>query len=523
MTQTRIPSPLRHRTNVQFDSFEIRTKSERPKHSVWDETGRAVREKTGQGSNGWWKNYSWRLRITDLAVMLSVISLAFFWRFGLDDPMEHDTRGTVNYVVLAAVIPVVWMVDLEIAKSRDRQVFGAGAVEYRRVLQSSLRVFGAIAILMVVFKIDVVRGFFAVTLPLGMIALVGTRWLWRRWLAKQRANGLCLSDVVVLGSPLDVEYVIRQLKTHVNVGYRVAGVALTSPETKLHLRPPWYRVAVLSTMGDITKVVRKTGASVVVVAGPLPGGPETIQKLGWRLEDMATELVLASNLTNVAGPRLHFRPVEGLPLMHVELPQYSGGRHVAKRVMDIVLSSLALLVLIPLLVCLAVIVGLDSHGPVLFRQERVGRNGEAFKMFKFRSMVADAESRLLDLKSHNETDGLMFKMSSDPRVTRCGRWMRKFSLDELPQFWNVLKGDMSLVGPRPPLKKEVDEYERPTHRRLLIKPGITGLWQVSGRSDLPWEEAVRLDLYYVENWSLTGDFIILWRTLRAVYEPTGAY
>ncbi|WP_129587322.1 sugar transferase [Arthrobacter alpinus] len=191
--------------------------------------------------------------------------------------------------------------------------------------------------------------------------------------------------------------------------------------------------------------------------------------------------------------------------------------------MDIAFSSFALLVLLPLMLVLAVVVRRDSHGPAFFHQDRVGRNGQVFQMIKFRSMVTNAESILSSLKNANETDGLMFKMAIDPRVTRCGRWMRKYSLDELPQFWNVLRGDMSLVGPRPPLKKEVDEYEKPTHRRLLIKPGITGLWQVSGRSDLPWDEAVRLDLYYVENWSLTGDFIILWRTFRAVYEPTGAY
>lgn len=528
MTQVRINIPLRNRNDGHIETFEVLAKPAGPKHSVWDANSAAEPSGSRKGSAGsgprpWWKTYRWGLRTTDLAVVLGAISLAYFWRFGLDNPLEANRAESLSYFLLAVAISAGWMADLEFAKSRDRQVIGVGVTEYRRVLQSTLRVFGATAILMVIFKIDVLRGFFAVALPLGLVALLGSRWLWRRWLARQRVGGQFLSDVVVMGNPMDVEYVVRQLRSHINVGYRVAGVALTTLEEEMAQRSPWRHIPVLSTMADISRVVRVTGASVVVVAGQLPGGPETIQKLGWRLEDMDTELVLASNLTNVAGPRVHFRPVEGLPLMHVELPQYSGGRHVVKRAMDIVLSTFALMVLFPLLIVLTVIVRLDSAGPAFFRQERVGRNGEVFKMFKFRSMVQDAEDRLSALEDSNEADGLLFKMACDPRVTRCGQWMRKFSFDELPQFWNVLKGDMSLVGPRPPLRKEVDEYEKPTHRRLLIKPGITGLWQVSGRSDIPWEEAVRLDLYYVENWSLTGDFIILWRTVKAVYEPSGAY
>jgi len=191
--------------------------------------------------------------------------------------------------------------------------------------------------------------------------------------------------------------------------------------------------------------------------------------------------------------------------------------------MDVAMALGALLALSPLLLVLAVIVRLDSPGPILFRQDRVGKDGNAFGMFKFRSMVADAEARLTALDQLNEGAGVLFKLRDDPRVTRCGRWMRKYSFDELPQLWNVVLGNMSMVGPRPPLDREVNGYERHTHRRLLIKPGITGLWQINGRSDLSWEEAVRLDLYYVENWSIAGDLLILWRTFRAVVKPSGAY
>jgi exopolysaccharide biosynthesis polyprenyl glycosylphosphotransferase len=209
--------------------------------------------------------------------------------------------------------------------------------------------------------------------------------------------------------------------------------------------------------------------------------------------------------------------------MEVDLPHYTGARHVVKRVMDLLVAGVALVVLAPVLGVLALIVHLDSTGPVLFRQERIGKDGSPFAMLKFRSMVADAEARLDALTEKNEGAGVLFKVKDDPRVTRCGKWMRKYSLDELPQFINVLKGEMSLVGPRPPLAREVGEYEHYTHRRMLLKPGITGLWQISGRSDLDWDDSVRLDLYYVENWSIMGDLMILWRTFRAVLAPSGAY
>ncbi len=234
-----------------------------------------------------------------------------------------------------------------------------------------------------------------------------------------------------------------------------------------------------------------TGANAVIVAGPVPGGNQFIRELGWRLEEDSAELVLAATLTNVAGPRIHWRPVEGLPLMHVDIPHYSGGKHTLKRLMDVTVAATALLLLAPLLLVLAAIVRADSPGPVLFRQERIGKRGTTFKMLKFRSMVVDAEARLEQLSTQDEGAGVLFKIRGDPRITKCGRWMRKYSLDELPQFWNVLTGSMSLVGPRPPLLREVNGYEQHTRRRLLIKPGITGLWQINGRSDLPWDEAVR--------------------------------
>ena len=527
MTELGIPPHLKRtavrRGKPEGANHKDKSRGPRPQHSAWDALPvRSVHAARAVGPT-WSAKYAGKLRVSDALVTIIVVAAAYLWRFGIPGDQVLSLKSEIGYLWICLAFVLVWNLDLAYFRTREKRAFGSGVTEYRRVVRATLRTFGVMAILLVIFQIDISRGFLAIAIPVGTLFLVGERWLWRRWLAREREDGKSLSNVVVLGNPQDVEYVIGQLRGNLSTGYRVAGAALTTLKPEMELLPPWYEVPVLSSAADIADLVGKTRAEAVVVAGALPGGPKAIQELGWRLEDMSTELVLASSLTNVAGPRLHFRPMEGLPLMHVELPQFSGGKHIFKRVMDIVLATAAMLILLPLFLGLALIVKLDSPGPVLFFQERIGRNGEKFKMVKFRSMVIDAEAKLAALQQANEGSGVLFKMARDPRVTRCGSWMRKFSLDELPQFWNVLIGQMSLVGPRPPLAREVAEYTQPVQRRLLIKPGITGLWQINGRSDLAWDEAVRLDLYYVENWSLTGDIIILWRTFKAVAAPTGAY
>jgi exopolysaccharide biosynthesis polyprenyl glycosylphosphotransferase len=248
-----------------------------------------------------------------------------------------------------------------------------------------------------------------------------------------------------------------------------------------------------------------------------------LRRVGWLLEGTGVDLVVAPALTDVAGPRIHTRPVAGLPLIHVEAPEFTGGRKLVKYTVDRAMALLATLLVLPLMLVIAIAIKLDSRGPVFFRQVRVGQGGREFGVYKFRSMVINADRMLNHLTGHNETDGLMFKMRRDPRITRVGRFLRKWSLDELPQLFNVLLGHMSLVGPRPPLPAEVARYSGDVRRRLLVKPGMTGLWQVSGRSDLSWEDGIRLDLYYVENWSLAADLSILWKTTGAVLRGRGAY
>ena len=471
----------------------------------------------------WAKRYRRWLRLTDTAIVAIAVAAAYAFRLDLGEPILSRGVDSGSYLVASLAILLVWVLALEVHRTREETVLGIGSEEYKRVLDATLSVFGGIAIMVILLGIDVVRSHFALALPAGALLLLVNRWQWRAWLNRQRLFGHYLSKVIVVGEPADVEYVIRQFGKVSGAAYEVVGAALPAGYTENHLKISAERVPVLCDVDSVAGKVVETGANAVVVAGPLQGGTRSIRQLGWALEGTRAGLVLASSLTDVAGPRIHWRPVEGLPLMHVELPRFTGGKHTLKRLVDIVASAAALLILSPVLCALAWIIVRDSKGPVFFRQERVGRNGERFKMIKFRSMVTTAEQDLAALQDRNEAAGLLFKLKNDPRITTCGHWLRKYSLDELPQFWNVLKGDMSLVGPRPPLPGEVAGYEGDVSRRLLIKPGITGLWQINGRSNLGWDESIRWDLYYVENWSLTGDIMILWRTLRVILHPVGAY
>jgi exopolysaccharide biosynthesis polyprenyl glycosylphosphotransferase len=286
------------------------------------------------------------------------------------------------------------------------------------------------------------------------------------------------------------------------------------------------RVFPRSAGSDLDEVLRAVDEShphvVAVVPDPDLSG-QTLRALSWELEERGVDLVVDLGLVDVAAPRLSIHPVADLSLLHVQGSRPSGERMLAKRLFDTVLAGLLLLVLSPGLLAVAAGVKLTSKGPVLFRQNRVGVNGRPFAMLKFRSMVEDADGMLAELKARNEGNGVLFKLKRDPRVTRFGAFLRRYSLDELPQLVNVVRGEMSLVGPRPPLPSEVESYDYVAVRRLRLRPGLTGLWQVSGRSDLSWEESLRLDLRYVDNWSMALDLSILWRTWRAVWRGSGAY
>lgn len=494
-------------------------------YEVWGKPGLAGHGHGGARSSGnsvawptdarinsatWRKRFTRRLAISD--TVLLVVIATILW-FALPVPTPIDLAMNIASMV-------VLLLALTLMRTRTTEVIGIGVREYKRVVDATALSAGLVAVGIMIFEAYDSRQELLIFYPTSLVLLLASRWLWRRWLLAKASQGYALSQVLVVGCAEDISYVVRQLRKNAEAAYKVVGL-LADQECNEKLVS--IGVPVHQGLDSLERAVEGTGADSVVVAGPLEGGNTALKDLSWRLERTRTNLVVVSSLTNVAGPRISTRPVEGLPLMHVEMPSFVGGHHLVKRVMDIILSAIALICLAPVFGVLALLVSRDSAGPVFFSQVRVGQHGKTFRMYKFRSMVVNAEAELERLKELNEGNGVLFKMREDPRVTRVGTWLRKYSLDELPQIYNVLRGDMSLVGPRPPLPSEVEEYRGHTGRRLFIKPGLTGLWQINGRSDLDWEESVRLDLYYVENWSVTGDLMIMWRTFKVMLKPEGAY
>jgi len=478
----------------------------------------ALGDPSDSGARWSWR-YRARLQVSDTVIVATVVLAAL--AAGLPWIIAAQTTP-LDAAVVPAVIAGTWLLALAVTHTRDPRVLGVGASEYKRVATASAFAFGMLAILFLLLRVDSAQEYFALALPIGLAALVLERRLWRKWLLHQRAFGHYLTRAIVVGRRDDVEYVVAQIATHSGAAYRVIGAAVDdAPGGSITVGGR--RIPIVAGRDGVAMAAASVNADAVIVAGQPDESGEFVRQLGWDLEGTPAELVLSSRLTDVAGPRIHFRPVDGLPLIHVETPTFEGGKHILKRSVDIVFSAIAIVVLMPLMLVIAVLLRLDTPGPILFRQRRCSRNGETFQMLKFRSMVETAEDDLAGLLDENEGAGVLFKLRNDPRVTRVGRTLRKYSLDELPQLWNVLVGDMSIVGPRPPLVSEVACYEGSVHRRLFIKPGLTGLWQISGRSDLSWEESVRLDLYYVENWSLTGDLMIMWRTAKSILNPKGAY
>lgn len=480
----------------------------------------------------WQKRYARRLLVSDFVVLAVVIgSVQLFWlgfddtaNFGFPSGTGEQYGGEVSYGIVSAVMLFLWMIALVAVGSVDSRVMGVGHTEYRKITDSGIGLFTAVATIMFLLKLDVARGYLLLTFALGILGLLFARMIWRKWLTTHRMRGNYSSQVVLVGSRSSIRHISDELAKQPWAGYNVVGAALAQDPRDSGVLAIG-SVPVISDFDGVREAMDIIGADTAIITGADHLDPQRVRELSWELQQGEYSLVMAPSLTDVSGPRIHSRPVAGLPLMHVETPRYTGLRAAMKRSFDIVGSLLIIAVMaIPMLV-VAIVVKTTSPGPVLFKQQRVGLDGQEFRMWKFRSMRKDAELVLAQLDAADRMDpgNILFKMKDDPRVTSVGRFIRRYSIDELPQVFNVLMGSMSLVGPRPSLAREVAQYDHHVHRRFLVKPGITGLWQVSGRSDLPWDEAVRLDLYYVENWSLTGDLVILWRTANVVIRGSGAY
>src|SRR3954447_3830009 len=413
-----------------------------------------------------------------------------------------------------------WPVLLGMTGAYEARSFGIGSDEFHRVGRAGLLLLAGLGFLSYAAELDLSRALVVVAVPALALVTVVERYLARHALHRQRLRGRCVKRVVVVGRGGAVLEMIDRLGRAAHAGLQVVAACVTPDDqarVALAIQHPG------SGLGDALAVAARMHADTIAVTSASETAAHYLRALSWQLEGTDLELLVAPGLVEVAGPRLHIRPLDGLPLLSVEQPRFEGWRRVVKAVLDRSAALAALVLLFPVLAVLALAVGLSSPGGVFYRQQRVGLNGRPFTMLKFRSMVSGADQQVAGLSDGNDADGLLFKMRQDPRVTPVGRWLRRLSLDELPQLVNVITGTMSLVGPRPPLPEEVARYDSSVSRRLLVKPGLTGLWQISGRSDLPWEEAVRLDLRYVENWSLALDVQILWKTARAVVTASGAY
>jgi exopolysaccharide biosynthesis polyprenyl glycosylphosphotransferase len=463
--------------------------------------------------------YARRLAFIDFFVICLAVASGYLVRF----QGEQAFGSEIPYGVVSAGLVLAWLWSLRLMRCYDGRNLGYGADEYRRVAGASLRLAGAVAIVGYLVDVGVARGFLGISFMVGTVGLVVARFATRKHLHRQRSRGRGWSrQMVVVGDGAHVLELVRQLQREPYAGYRVVGACLPEPL----VTPQAQRLGGVPIVGSFRTVIDATianGADTIAVTGSGELTATRLRRLGWQLEGTGIDLVLAPALTDVAGPRIHTRPVAGLPLIHVEAPEFRGGRKLVKGLVDRTIALCAVILLAPLILILSAAVLIDTGRPIFFRQVRVGRGGREFGVFKFRTMIVNADVMLAHLVARNETDGLLFKMRRDPRVTRVGRFLRSWSLDELPQLFNVLLGHMSLVGPRPPLPTEVAYYDGDIARRLLVKPGITGLWQVSGRSDLSFEDGIRLDLYYVENWSLAADLAIIWKTFGAVMGRRGAY
>jgi exopolysaccharide biosynthesis polyprenyl glycosylphosphotransferase len=409
-------------------------------------------------------------------------------------------------------IGVLWIGCLLAAGSYDRRVIGPGIEEVQRILTATLVTFAVVAGVGYLIRADISRAYAFVSLPLGCLGIALGRFAWRGWLYRMRARGSYLTDTIVIGPPRSAEDLASAIATSTYVGYRPVGV----------VGLPRGASQAAGWLDEIDGLLSRTGARAIALDPGGKGAQDLVRELAWRLEGRGIDLLISAGMADIAGPRLSMRPIAGLALLHLDEASLSRGQRAVKRCLDLAGGLMALLVLAPLMAVCAIAVRADSPGPAFFRQDRIGRSGRPFTMWKFRSMRIGADQERQVLRRHLGQDSPMFKVDNDPRVTRVGRVLRRWSLDELPQLFNVVAGTMSLVGPRPHPLDDVDRYELQAYRRLALKPGMTGLWQVEGRSELSWKQALQLDLYYVERWSLSTDIVLLARTVRAVILGRGA-
>jgi exopolysaccharide biosynthesis polyprenyl glycosylphosphotransferase len=484
----------------------------------------ARRERVGErfadlSSASWTAAYLRQARATDALCGLGAGVLAYLIRF------SSPTDRPAAYLAVSLIMPVVWLLTVLMAGGYDSRFIGVGTDEFRKIFNAGVFLTAAVAVVSYATKADFARGYVVIALPSVTLFDLAARYVLRKRLHRMRAVGTCMRRVVLVGYRAVVADMAAMLRKETQHGLLVTAACVVDADGA----PVISDIPAFGGLDNIADVVRNCAADTVAVLPCPEMSGYRLRALAWELEKTGTDLCVAPALLDVAGPRTTIRPVAGLPLLHLDHPEFTGASQVIKAGFDKMVALAALAFGLPLMGLLALAVKLDDGGPAFFRQTRVGKDGRMFTVYKFRTMVIDAEQRRADLRrtaGQHSTSGqhsVLFKLRNDPRITRTGTWLRRWSLDELPQLVNVLNGDMSLVGPRPALPEEAAMYGDHVRRRLAVKPGITGLWQVSGRSDLTWDDSIRLDLRYVENWSLMLDLHILWKTLSAVVRGSGAY
>ncbi|HEY7723634.1 MAG TPA: sugar transferase [Pedococcus sp.] len=473
-------------------------------------------DRPGRARRRWHESYRRSAVATDLLIGMGAAAVTA--------QVAFQRPSALKVALFIVAVALIWVSALSLSHGYEKRYLGTTTEEYRAVFHASVALFCLVAFVSYAAKADIGRNTVIVVLPLLLVGGLLSRHMLRRSLYRRRTRGRDLERTVVIGDVNSIGRLIREIRRAPSQGMHVVAACVSGLDTSGDGLTSVEGVPVFGYPAQAMSTVDLFDAEVVAVSNHLDMENKALRRLSWALEERGVDLVVAPGIVEVAGPRLSIRPVAGIPLLHVERPVMSGARRLVKSSVDRTLSVLFFLLAAPVLGLIAIAVRIDSPGPALFRQTRVGARGEEFQMLKFRTMCVDAEARLAEVQSASDAgNAVLFKMKQDPRITRLGRVLRRFSLDELPQLINVLRGEMSLVGPRPPLPTEVAGYAPDAVRRLRVQPGLTGLWQVSGRSDLSWDDSLRLDLWYVDNWSLVLDLQILARTARAVLKGQGAY
>lgn len=461
----------------------------------------------------------------DALMLLSATLLATYVRFdsfvapaGLANITADFTYYQISWMVTALWLAILWadgMYDLE------RLTWGAG--EFSRAVRGiALGVVVFILATYVVKTPGLARLWTVLAFVFAALFVSVGRMSVRAWLHKARTAGRLHRPALVVGTNSEALSIIQALLKNPGQGLTPVGCLASTKSDELALDYCDGLVPSLGYAREVRDIVSRHRIDTVIISGSA-FDHEVISRIIAELRGVDVSIHVSSGLFEILTSRVLVRDVAGVPLITVRGVSLSRANLITKRVFDVAVASAIVLVGMVLWVAVALAIKLDSRGPVFYLQERVGQGGTKFGMFKFRSMVADAEARVAELDADNEATGPLFKMRHDPRVTRVGAWMRKFSVDEFPQLLNVLRGEMSLVGPRPPLSRETTRYTEQNWRRMEVPPGMTGLWQVSGRSSLTFDEMVRLDLYYIENWSVGFDIALIMRTVPAVLFARGAY